>query len=179
MSETKIANRYAEALMQQAVADNQLSAVADSMAQISVTCRNSKDLRNALSSPIINPVQKQNALLTVFKSSHQLVLNFIKLVCSKNRENILPEIADCFLDLYRKNQGIEKVSVQSAAALNESDKTSIQQYVQKITGAKSVELHTEINPSVIGGMVIKFGDNLLDSSVAAKLRKLKKELNIA
>lgn len=82
-------------------------------------------------------------------------------------------------DLYRKNQGIEKVSVQSAAALNESDKTSIQQYVQKITGAKSVELHTEINPSVIGGMVIKFGDNLLDSSVAAKLRKLKKELNIA
>ncbi len=179
MSETKIANRYAEALMQQAVADNQLSAVADSMAQISVTCRKSKDLRNALSSPIINPLQKQNALLTVFKSSHQLVLNFIKLVCSKNRENILLEIADCFLDLYRKNQGIEKVSVQSATALNESDKTSIQQYVQKLTGAKSVELHTEINPSVIGGMVIKFGDNLLDSSVAAKLRKLKKELNIA
>jgi F-type H+-transporting ATPase subunit delta len=179
MSETKIANRYAEALMQQAVADNQLSAVADSMANISATCRNSKDLRNALSSPIINPLQKQNALLTVFKSSHQLVINFIKLVCSKNRENILLEIADCFLDLYRKNQGIEKVSVQSATELNESDKTSIQQYVQKLTGAKSVELHTEINPSVIGGMVIKFGDNLLDSSVAAKLRKLKKELNIA
>jgi len=179
MSETKIANRYAEALMQQAVADNQLSAVADSMAQISVTCRNSKDLRNALTNPIINPLQKQNALLTVFKSSNPLVLNFLKLVCNKNRENILLDIADCFLTLYRKNQGIEKVSVQSATELNESDKTSIQQYVQKATGAKSVELHTEINPSVVGGMVIKFGDNLLDSSVAAKLRKLKKELNIA
>lgn len=179
MSETKIANRYAEALMQQAVADNQLSAVADSMAHISTSCRNSKDLRNVLSNPIINPLQKQNALLAVFSSSHKLVLDFIKLVCSKNRENILLDIADCFLDLYRKNQGIEKVNVQTASPLSENDKNSIQQYVQKVTGAKSVELHTEINPDVIGGMVIKFGDNLLDSSVAAKLRKLKKELNIA
>lgn len=179
MSETKIANRYAEALMQQAQTDNVLGAVAESMTIISDTCRNSKDLRNALNNPIINSVQKQNALLTIFKQCHPLVTNFIKMVCTKNRENILPVIADVFLELYRKNQGIEKVSVQSAAPLNESDKLSIKNYVQKITGAKSVELHTEINASVIGGLVIKFGDKLLDSSISAKLRKLKKELKIA
>lgn len=179
MSETKIANRYAEALMQQAVQDGQLGEVAESMAFISNTCKQSKDLRNVLNNPIINPTQKQNALLAVFKQCHPLAYDFIKLVCGRNRENILPVIAETFLDLYRKNKGIEKVSVQSATALNDSDKLSIQQYVRQVTGAKSVELHTEINPSVIGGLVIKFGDNLLDTSISAKLRKLKKELNIA
>lgn len=179
MSDTKTANRYAEALMQQAIADKHLSAVAESMALISNTCSTSKDLRNALNNPIINGVQKQNALLTIFTQCHPLVIDFIKLVCRKNRENILPEISEAFLELFRKHQGIEKVSVQSASPLSERDKSSIQEYVQNVTGAKSVELHTIIDPSVIGGLVIKFGDKLLDSSISAKLRKLKKELNIA
>lgn len=179
MSDRKIANRYAEALMQQAIANNNVNDVAESIADVSNTCKASKDLRNVLNNPIINPAQKQSALLAVFKGSHPLVYDFIKLVCNKNRENLLPLISEAFLDLYRKNNGIELVSVQSAVALTENDTKSIQQFVQKKTGAKSVELHSQINPSVIGGMVIKFGDNLLDTSISAKLRKLKKELNIA
>lgn len=179
MSDTKIANRYAESLLQEAISGNTLKDVADSMVLISETCSKSKDLRNALRNPIINSNEKLNALLSIFKQCHPLVYDFLKLVCNKKRENILPLIAESFLELYRKNQGIEKVSVQSASPLNDNDKASIQQYVQKVSGARSVELHTEIDPSVVGGLVIKFGDNLLDSSISAKLRKLKKELNIA
>jgi F-type H+-transporting ATPase subunit delta len=179
MPETKISNRYAEALMQQAIADNKLSAVADNMATISATTRSSKDLSNVLSNPIINKQQKQNALLAVFAGLDPMVLNFIKLVSSRNRESILQDIADAFLALYRVNQGIEKVTVQSAVPISEHDEQSIKQYIKQKTGAKTIELHSEINPSVIGGLVIKFGDNLLDTSIAGKLRKLKKELNIA
>lgn len=179
MSERKIANRYAEALMQQALADGNVAEVAESILVVSNTCKASKDLRNVLNNPIINPAQKQAALLTVFKACHPLVYDFIKMICGKNRENILPVISEAFVDLYRKNNGIELVKVQSAAPLTDKDKTSIQEFVQKKTGAKSVELHAEINASIMGGMLIKFGDNLLDTSIAAKLRKLKKELNIA
>jgi len=179
MSETKISNRYAQALMQQAITDNKLSVVADNMALISSTCSSSKDLRNVLSNPIINQQQKLNALLSVFAQVDPMVLNFIRLICDKNRENLLPDMADAFLTLYRTNEGIQKVTVQSAVKVSEHDEQSIKQYIKQKTGAKSIELHTEINPSVIGGLVIKFGDNLLDTSIAAKLRKLKKELNIA
>ena len=179
MSETKISNRYAQALMQQSVADNKLSVVAGDMSDISLTCRSSKDLSNALKNPIINPAQKMAAVLAIFSKTDKATQDFLKLVCSRNRESILPDIADAFLNLYRKQQGIEKVVVQTATPLNDNDKASIQAYVQQQTGAKSVELHTEINPAIIGGMVIKFGDNLLDTSISAKLRKLKKELNIA
>jgi F-type H+-transporting ATPase subunit delta len=179
MSETKISNRYAQALMEQAIADNKLSVVAENMTTLSRTCQESKDLRNALMNPVINSLQKLNALLNIFSGFDPLVLNFIRLICKKNRENILEDIANAFLTLYRTRQGIEKVTVQSAAPVSEEDQQSIKKFVKQKTGAKEIELHTEINASVIGGLVIKFGDNLLDTSISAKLRKLKKELNIA
>lgn len=179
MSETKISNRYAQALMQQVITEGKLEVVAKDMANISETCKSSADLRNTLKNPIINPQQKMNALLAIFSKADSSTLDFIRLVCNRNRENYLLDISEAFLNSYRKHQGIEKVLVQSAAPVNEGDKKSIMAYVQKHTGAKSVELHTEINPAVIGGLVIKFGDKLLDTSISAKLRKLKKELNIA
>jgi|LauGreDrversion4_2_1035121.scaffolds.fasta_scaffold62169_2 F-type H+-transporting ATPase subunit delta len=179
MSETKIANRYAEALIQQAITENQLKAVAESMTIIGSTCEQSKDLRNVLNNPIILPSQKLSALMQIFSNCNKLVLDFIQLICTKNRENLIPVITEAFLSLYRKHEGIEKVSVQTASALSNDDQKHIQQYVLKATGAKSVEIDAQINPAIIGGMVIKFGDNLLDTSIAAKLRKLKKELNIA
>lgn len=179
MSETKISNRYAQALMQEAIAENKLPAVAADMAVISKICAESKDLRNTLMNPVINQQQKLSALQSVFKGLDATVQGFIRLVCSKNRESLLPDIADAFLSQYRRHQGIEKVTVQSTAPVSKQDKQSIRQFIKQKTGAKEIELHTEINPDVIGGLVIKFGDNLLDSSIAAKLRKLKKELKIA
>lgn len=179
MSETKIANRYAEALMQEALSANQLKAVAESMTIIGSTCAESKDLRNVLNNPIILPSQKLSALMKIFSNSNKLALDFIQLICNKNRESLLPGITEAFLNLYRKHEGIEKVTVQTAAALSSEDQKNIQQYVLKATGAKAIELDTQINPAIIGGMVIKFGDKMLDTSIASKLRKLKKELNIA
>ncbi len=179
MSEIKIANRYAQALIQQAIADNKLSVVADNMQTLLDTCQSSKDLRNVLSNPIINGDQKLMALKTIFKNFDALTINLMALVCSKSRENVLAEIAESFLSAYRAHQGIQKVHIESAVVADEKTLQSIKQFVMDKTGAKSIELHSTINPSVIGGLVIKFGDNLLDSSIAAKLRNLKKELNIA
>jgi len=179
MSEIKIANRYAQALIQQATTDNKLEVVAANMQVLSDTCANSKDLRNVLTNPIINGNEKLGALKTIFKNFDSLTLNLLNLVCAKNRENILDQIADAFLSAYRTHQGIEKVNVESAVAIDDKTAQSIQQFIKEKTGAKTIELHTTINPAVIGGLVIKFGDNLLDTSIAAKLRNLKKELNIA
>jgi F0F1-type ATP synthase delta subunit len=73
MSDTKIANRYSEALMQQAIADNQLQVVADNMLVINTTCKNSQDLTNALKNPIINLNQKQEKIFFLKFLSHFLI----------------------------------------------------------------------------------------------------------
>jgi F-type H+-transporting ATPase subunit delta len=179
MSDKKIANRYAQAFMQEAVEKNSVKSIAESMEFILSVCESSKDLRNVLNNPIIHTMQKQNALLKIFKSCDPLISNFITLICSKNRESLIPLIAESYLELYRTINKIQKVNIQSASPLSDTDQVSIQKYVQGLTGAASIELHTTINKELIGGMVIKFGDNLLDTSITAKLRKLKKELNIA
>lgn len=179
MSDLRIANRYAQALLQQAVADKKLEAVAKDMQTFYNTYQSSKDLRNVLSNPVINNNEKLSALNSIFKDFDKLSANMISLVCKKNRENILSEIADTFIAAYRTYMGVQKVNIESAVKTDEQTLQSIKKYVMDKTGAKDIELHTSINPDVIGGLVIKFGDNLLDTSIAAKLRNLKKELNIA
>ncbi|NQW42633.1 MAG: ATP synthase F1 subunit delta [Bacteroidetes bacterium] len=179
MSEIKIANRYAQALIQQATTDNKLSVVAQDIQVLFDTISNSKDLKNVLQNPIINGVQKLDALTSIFKNFNPLSSGLINLVCNKNRENILLDIADAFLNAYRTQQGIQKVTIESAVALDSKTVDSIKQFVKEKTGANEIEVHTSINTTVIGGMIIKYGDNLLDTSIAAKLRNLKKELNIA
>jgi F-type H+-transporting ATPase subunit delta len=179
MSDIKIANRYASALFQQAIAENKLDVIVKDMNTISNTCRNSKDLLNILSNPIVKTSEKLNALKLIFASSNPIVLNFIELICSKNRENLILDIADSFSSLYRQHLGIERVMVTSAISLDETTQNSIKNFVKEKTGSKEIELHTQIQADIIGGMVIKFGDNLLDTSIAAQIRNLKKELNIA
>jgi F-type H+-transporting ATPase subunit delta len=179
MSDLKIANRYAQALIQQAISDKKLEVVAKNMQVFFDTYHSSKDLRNVLSNPVINNSQKLSALNTIFKDFDKLSANLIRLVCKKNREGMLSEIADTFIAAYRTHMGVQKVNVESAVKADEKTLQSIKKYVMDRTGAKDIELHTSINPEVIGGLVIKFGDNLLDTSIAAKLRNLKKELNIA
>jgi len=179
MSEHKISNRYATALFQQALENKMLEETAQDMKLIANTCKNNKDLMNVLSNPIINPNEKLKALKQIFSSIGTISSRFIELICLKKREDLLDKIAESFIDLYSKHLGIQRVDLTSAIELDNATKEEIKAYVKQQTSAKEVELNSQINPDIIGGFVIKFGDRLLDTSISAKLRKLKKELNIA
>ena len=179
MSELKIANRYSQALMQQSMELKNTSEIFVQMQHIEKVCNENKSLLNVLKNPIISGNEKLKALNAIFNGSNPLILNLFNLLCLKRRENQLLNIAHSFIQLYRVNQGIEKVTVESAIALDKNTLDQIEAYTKQQTGAKQVDITNTINPSVIGGMVIKFGDNLLDTSIAAKIRKIKKELNIA
>lgn len=179
MSDIKIANRYASALYQQAVADDSLSVINDDMKLVFNTCKNSKDLMLVLQNPIIKSSEKKAVLKQVFTNVNPLLIKFIDLICEKNREDLLSRIAESFLVINRQHLGIEKVDVISAIELDLPTIESIKKYILAQTGAKEIELNSSINPELIGGMQIKFGDNMLDTSISAKLKKLKKELNIA
>ncbi len=179
MSENKIANRYAQALMQQAIADNKVKAVADDMQSILDTIQSDVNLSNMLQNPIINKQAKLKALLAIFKNSTNLTNGILQLVCSKNRENVLQNIAENFVQLYRQHQGIQFVTVESASTLEQNTLDDIEQFIKSKTGAKEIQMATKVNPEIVGGLIIKYGDNLVDSSIAAKIRNLKKELKIA
>jgi len=179
MSETRLSTRYATALMEHASAAGNQQKIADDMLVFLSVLKESKDLKNALSNPIVNANQKLASLEKIFSGFNAGTLDFFKLACNRHRESHLPAMAEAYLNLYRESEGIVKVNVQTAVALQDKEKEQIQAFVMKASGARSVELDTTIDPGIIGGFVMRFGDRLLDTSIAAKLRKLKKELNIA
>jgi F-type H+-transporting ATPase subunit delta len=83
------------------------------------------------------------------------------------------------LEIYYESKGLVNVEVTSAAELDQSSVTSIKSMIAAHTGAKEVNLELSVNPGLIGGLIIKYGDNLMDTSITTQIRKLKKELNIA
>jgi len=178
MSDNKVAYRYAKSLFEVANSANNVEAVYQNMLDFQATYKENDDFKLALKSPIISSAQKSNLLSKVFASYEKIVVDFFNLVASKNRAGSLPEMASQFVALYNEFNQIVAVDVQSAQALTEGERKEVISYLEKQTGAKEIKIAEEINPDLLGGLVIKYGDSLIDSSVSSQIKNLKKELQI-
>lgn len=178
MSENKVAYRYAKSLFDVANSAKNVEKVNQNMIDFVTTCNENEELKKVLKSPIVTSKEKSNLLSTVFASYEKVVIEFFELVVSKNRAGNLPQIASNFEHLYNEYNQIVAVDVQSAQALTEGERKEVISYLEKQTGAKEIKIAEQINPDLMGGLVIKYGDSLIDSSVSSQIKNLKKELQI-
>ena len=176
MSEIRIAARYAKSLMELAIEKGLLEQVNFDMRTLQNVCKQNHDLVNVLKSPIIKSDKKASVMQGIFGNTfNKLTLLFIDTVVRKRREMFLPLIADEFIKQYNAHNGISLATVTSATTLTAGMQASVKEFIEKETNAR-VELKTQVNPDIIGGLVIRIEDNLYDSSIAKKLNTLKKEL---
>jgi F-type H+-transporting ATPase subunit delta len=176
MPNPRLAGRYAKSLVDLAVERNQLDAVYKDMQYLDSVCRASREFVNILRSPVIKADKKQKIVEAVTAGKvGELTSAFIKLLISKTREEVLPEIADAFIDQYNVIKNIHKVKLTTAESITEDLKQSIVSKVKKETALQNVELETVVNPDLIGGFVLEFNNNLVDASVARDLRDIKKQ----
>ena len=173
---TRVAGRYAKSLIDLAVERGNLQSVVGDMESLNQAMKN-RDLYLMLKSPIINADKKESIMKILFgESFDDVTMAFIKICITKNREDILPEIATDFLAEYKKMQGITTIKVTTAAPLSKEALEDLRnKLIDSSTTAKNVEIETVVNPDLIGGYVVEFGDKLYDASVAHKLETLKKE----
>ncbi len=176
MSVIRIASRYAKSIIDLAVETNQLEEVLADMKSFKKATEN-RDLYLLIKSPIVNVTKKQQVFTALFDGKQtELTSKFFKIVLTKGREMYLPEIADEFMVQYKKFKHISSVKLITASALTAETVSKIK---QKLVGSEvtddNVELQTEVNPDILGGFVLDFGDRLYDASVAHKLEELKKE----
>jgi len=179
MSGNKIALRYAKSLFKVARENNILSDVMVNISLLKDTMDEHKDLVQALKNPIVSARQKEQILLQTFNAFNPTVLDFISLVVNKNRAEYMSEIATQFIALFNTHNQIVTAAVSSATALTDKEQKEVVALLEKRTGAKQINLTKIINPALIGGLVIQYGDSLLDSSVLSRINNLKKELQIA
>ena len=172
---TRVSGRYAKSLMDLAKEMGKLDVVVEDVKSIAAATKN-RDLYLMLQSPIINADKKNSIMTAIFGGKlSDLTMAFIKICIDKSREGLLPDISSEFLAEHKKMQGITTVKVTTATPLStEAIEAIRKQLVASSDTLTKVDIEVKLDPSLIGGYVVEFGDKLYDASVAHKLEVLKK-----
>ena len=175
MASTKSAARYAKALLDLCSEKGLVDAIEKDLQQFINAVQVSNDLRVFLNSPIVRGEKKNTVFQALFANFNPLTLHFFNLVIKNGKEAILPEIANQFNSLLKKQRGIVTGTITSAAPLSASTKETI---LKRISPAfeGTLSLSESVDPTLLGGFVIRVEDKQIDASVASKLKELKQEL---
>jgi F-type H+-transporting ATPase subunit delta len=175
IKDTKIAKRYARALFDIASEDQSYNDWLDKLKLISAT-EADKGFANVLNSTKISLSKKMNTIDEVFKNElNTLQLNFLKLLTKNQSFSIIQDIHTQFLDQVEKSNNIIRVSVTSPYKISDDLKDQISNLVNEISGSESV-IEERIDSELIGGVVIRLGDTVIDGSIKNKVKQLRREL---
>lgn len=103
------------------------------------------------------------------------VLNLLRVLAVRQRLYLLPGIAREFEDLEREARGVAQAYVTVARPVDEAEKAEIASRLGQMTG-KQIDVHTQVDPNILGGIVVRMGDRLIDASVAGRLQRLRQQL---
>ena len=169
-----VAERYANALLE--LAGDDKFKVFDELNDAYISIKNSKNLSEILSSPIVSIEEKKNLLMKVFeKTSSDKILNFFKFLIDKDRFYILDAIVKEYKNIINKMNNLLSINVTSAVSLTSSDKAMIKIKLEKLLNKKT-ELEWAVNPEIIAGLVFEFDDNIIDNSLRHKLQDLSRNM---
>ena len=175
MKGSKVASRYAQALLDLAIENQVVDAVAGDMKFFRQVCAENRDFELMLASPVVRADKKVAVVKAVFDQFEKLSMMFVELIAKNGREAMLPEIADAFDTLLKAHLGIIPVTLISARPLDASVKDTILNKIQAQAKGK-LEVTEEIDESLIGGFVVRLDDKMIDASVASQLGQLKQRL---
>ncbi|NVK66081.1 MAG: ATP synthase F1 subunit delta [Flavobacteriales bacterium] len=175
MRNTKVAARYAKALLELALEQKNLDSVVGDMEVFSATVQSSHDFELLLLSPVVKADKKIEIFQKVFEAFEKTTHDFLALVTNSKREALLGDIALAFDGLVKEYKGIVPVTITSAVALDASTKDAIIAKVQASVEG-TLEVEEKIDESLIGGFVVRMGDFRIDASVVSQLNNLKQRL---
>ena len=177
MSQSRITIRYAKALFQLAIKQDILEQSYNDMVLLDSVCAESKELSLLLKSPIVKTYKKLKILEEIFGSKiNKVTMSFINIITTKKRERLLALIASSFVALYKEHKKIETATVISATPLGESLRAEVINFIQK-HGENNVELTEKVDPSIIGGSIVRMRDKQLDTSVSKAISELRQIFN--
>ena len=165
-----IAERYAAALFDLADQHHALDQTARDLETLKQLLASSPELKAALRNPLFDSVQQGNAAAEVAKAAglSPIVLKFVGVVARNRRLFALEAIADAFLAELARRRGELTVDVSSAQPLSEAQSERLIEKLNQTLAAK-VRINTHVDPGLLGGLVVKIGSKLIDSSILSKL----------
>jgi len=169
-----MAGRYASALFELANEQNRLDEVDADLGKFQSLLDQSSDLKRLVKSPAFAAEEQQRALGAVmdWASIGATTGNFLKVVTRNRRLFAAEDMIDTFRSLLARHRGEVAAEVQSAVALTDQQLAALKAKL-KSTFGKDVRLGAKVDPSLIGGLIVKIGSRMFDSSLRTKLGNLK------
>ncbi|MBP0017384.1 MAG: F0F1 ATP synthase subunit delta [Cyanobacteria bacterium SBLK] len=173
-----IAEPYAQALMSLARSRDLADRFGEDFRALEQLLQDSPEFRAFITNPVIEDGDKKAVLRRIMgDGTDAQLVNFLMLLVDKRRIVFLEQVIAQYLTLLREMNETVLAEVTSARPLNEQQRRSVEQRVQAISSARGVELKTQIDPDIIGGVIIKIGSQVLDASLRGQLRRIGMSLN--
>lgn len=173
-SNSTSARRYARAVFDLAVQQHQEDRWKAELERVSSTLSDTL-LRSALENPRIPFASKQDMLKAVLEGVDPLALNLAYLLARKRQTELVEDITAQYSAMLDSHRGVEHAKVTTAVSLEDQELQAIAGKLSRMTGKKIVA-HPEVDPGILGGMIVRIGDQLIDGSVRGKLERLKRDL---
>lgn len=176
MSQSVVAKRYALALFELAQQNGQTVSVQDDLRELKKVFQDNEELGQLLGSPKLTVAKKKELLSQLFNGVQPLVMNTLQLLLDKKRIDEIINLIDDYNEFANDAAGVAEAKVYSTRPLTEEESQSISTAFAQKVGKQSLRIENIIDPSLIGGIRLQIGNRIYDSSVSAKLERLKRDL---
>lgn len=176
MRPSTTARRYAEAAFEVARRDNDVQGWLRDLQMAAETVKQ-PDIAEFFRDPKVSREEKVETVGNTFQSMPPHVVNLVRILAARDRIHLLPAILQEFTALDREAKGILEARVTVARPIDQREQDEVRRRLEQLTG-KSVELRTDVDPSILGGIVVRMGDRLIDASVAGRLQRLRQEIAV-
>ena len=170
-----VAGRYASALFSLAQDARETDSVAEALARFDALIAESPDLERLVRSPVFSAADQLKALDAILAQAGigGVAANFLRLVASKRRLFFIREMIADYRKLNDARRGVTRADVTSATALTDAHIAALKESLRAATGGREVDLNTKVDPSIIGGLIVKLGSRMVDGSLKTKLNAIR------
>jgi F-type H+-transporting ATPase subunit delta len=171
----EIAAVYARSLFEVAKEQDKLDVVREQLGQFADALNADRDLQVFFFSPYFSTVEKQDGLDRAVSDAEPILVNFLKLLIENHRSPVIFRVRRVVDELWQEENKLLPVQVTSAVELDQATVRQIGDRIAEQTGRK-VELSASVEPDILGGLVVRVGNSILDASIRNRLEQLRKQV---
>jgi F-type H+-transporting ATPase subunit delta len=171
----ELARVYARALFEVAEEQDKLDVLREQLGQFADALEQNRELRLFFFSPYFSTAEKQQALGGLLEGAEEAFVEFLKLLIENHRMPVIFRVGRAYERLWAEANKVLPVQVTSAIELDEATTESIGASIGQSTSRK-VTLSTRVDPDILGGIVVRVGNSILDASIRSRLEQLRKQV---
>jgi F-type H+-transporting ATPase subunit delta len=171
----EIAAVYARSLFEVAQEQDKLDEIREELGQFADALDGNRELQVFFFSPYFSTIEKKDGLDRTVSDADPILVNFLKLLIENHRMPVVFRVRRVVDELWRKENKLLPVTVTSAVELDQATVTQIGDRISEQTGRK-VELEAVVEPDILGGLVVRVGNSILDASIRNRLEQLRKQV---